>query len=235
MKKPYKEMSYHPMSEKLVSILQAKAQNSNPLFFRVVTAFYLGLVAAHMRASIKGWVGKDNIPINVYSLALSPSGTGKGLSTTTIENEVLGQFKEVFLERTFPICSDMNLEQLAVKRANRSGTAMEDELAKVQKDFISLGSLLFSFDSATSPAIKQMRQKLLMANCGAANLIVDEIGANLSASVEPLTTYLELYDKGLVKEKLTKSTSDNVRFEKLSGATPANTLLFGTPDRKSVV
>lgn len=231
MKKPYKEMSYHPMSEKLVSILQAKAQNSNPLFFRVVTAFYLGLVAAHMRASIKGWVGKDNIPINVYSLALSPSGTGKGLSTTTIENEVLGQFKEVFLERTFPICSDMNLEQLAVKRANRSGTAMEDELAKVQKDFISLGSLLFSFDSATSPAIKQMRQKLLMANCGAANLIVDEIGANLSASVEPLTTYLELYDKGLVKEKLTKSTSDNVRFEKLSGATPANTLLFGTPSK----
>lgn len=174
MKKPYKEMTYHPMSEKLVSILQAKAQNSNPLFFRVVTAFYLGLVAAHMRASIKGWVGKDNIPINVYSLALSPSGTGKGLSTTTIENEVLGQFKEVFLERTFPICSDMSLEQLAVKRANRSGTAMEDELAKVQKDFIGLGSLLFSFDSATSPAIKQMRQKLLMANCGAANLIVDE-------------------------------------------------------------
>lgn len=61
-----------------------------------------------------------------------------------------------------------------------------------------------SFDSATTPAIKQMRQKLLMANAGSCNLQVDEIGANFTASIEPLTTYLELYDKGLLKDKLVK-------------------------------
>ena len=50
--KKFNEMEYHPASEKLVKILQTKTQNSNPLFFRVVTAFYFGLIAAQMRASI---------------------------------------------------------------------------------------------------------------------------------------------------------------------------------------
>ena len=227
--KKFNEMEYHPASEKLVKILQTKTQNSNPLFFRVVTAFYFGLIAAQMRASISGWVGKGTIPINVYSMALSPSGSGKGHSTGIIENEVLHQFKDTFTECTFPVISDKHLETLAIKRATRNNTPVEEELAKVTRDFNSLGSLMFSFDSATSPAIKQMRQKLLMADIGACNLIVDEIAANLSGSIEALTTYLELFDKGLVKDKLVKSTTDNVRFEKLAGATPANMLLFGTP------
>lgn len=222
-------MEYHPSSEKLVKILQTKTQNSNPLFFRVVTAFYFGLIAAQMRASISGWVGKGTIPINVYSMALSPSGSGKGHSTGIIENEVLHQFKENYTECTFPVVSDKHLEDLSIKRATRNNTSVEDELAKVKRDFNSLGTFMFSFDSATSPAIKQMRQKLLMANVGACNLIVDEIAANLSGSIEALTTYLELFDKGLVKDKLVKSTTENVRFEKLLGATPANMLLFGTP------
>ena len=87
--KPYDEMEYHPTSEKLVKVLQTKTQNSNPLFFREETAFYFGLVSAQMRASIKGWVGKTNIPINVYTMALAPSGTGKGHSAAIIEDEVL--------------------------------------------------------------------------------------------------------------------------------------------------
>ena len=159
-----------------------------------------------MRASISGWVGRGTIPINVYSMALSPSGSGKGHSTGIIENEVLHQFKDTFTECTFPVISDKHLETLAIKRATRNNTSVEDELAKVTRDFNSLGSLMFSFDSATSPAIKQMRQKLLMADIGACNLIVDEIAANLSGSIEALTTYLELFDKGLVKDKLVKST-----------------------------
>lgn len=231
MKKSYAQMNYHADSERLVEVLQTKTQNSNPLFFRVVTAFYMGMVAAQMRASISGWVGKDNIPINVYSVALSPSGTGKGHSTSIIENEVVAQFKEVFTEQTFPSVASNNLEMLAIKRANRNGSSVEDELSKVTKDFTSLGSYMFSFDSATSPAIKQMRQKLLMANAGGCNLIIDEIAANLSQSVEALTTYLELYDKGNIKDKLIKSTTDNLRFEKINGATPANMLLFGTPSK----
>ncbi|WP_227503330.1 DUF3987 domain-containing protein [Moraxella bovoculi] len=148
-----------------------------------------------------------------------------------LEQEVINTFRNVFLEHTFPVSAEAHCDELANKRAARNGTDAGDELVKLGRDFQSLGALLFSFDSATTPAIKQMRQKLLMANLGSCNLQVDEIGANFSASVEALTAYLELYDKGLIKDKLVKSTSENTRFERIDGATPANMLLFGTPSK----
>lgn len=229
--KPYTEMQFHPVSEKLVQILKTKTQNTNPLFFQVLVAYYFGLMAAQMRASISGWTGKGTIPINVYAFNLSPSGTGKGHSTSMMESEVIHQFLEVFTEHTFPVMAENNLDRLASKRALRNNTDAGDELEKIRKDFNSLGAFMPHFDSATSPAIKQMRQKLLMANSGSCNLQVDEIGANFSSSIEPLTTYLELFDKGLVKDKLVKSTTESIRFEKINGATPANMLLFGSPSK----
>ena len=229
--KPYEDMVFHPVSEKLVKILQTKTQNTNPQFFRVVTAFYFGLVAAQMRTFISGWVGKSKIPINTYSIALAPSGSGKGHSTGIWEHEILNQFKHVFTEYTFPTQAALKLEELANTRAMRNGTDLNDELTKVTKDFNSLGAYLFSFGEATSPAVKQTRQVTLMANSGACNLIVDEISINLSSSMEALGTYFELFDMGHVKEKATKSSSDNVRIEKLQGATPANLLMFGTPTK----
>lgn len=229
--KDFDQMVHHPVSEKLVQILQTKTQNTNPLFFRVVVAYYFGVVAAQMHSSIRGWIGKTNIPINVYAFNLSPSGTGKGHSTKVMESEVLHQFREAFVEHTFPIMAEMNLEKLANKRATRNGSTPDDELLKLRKDFDSLGSLLFNFDSATTPAIKQMRQKLLMAGSGACNLQVDEIGANFSGSIEALTAYLELFDLGDIKDKLVKSTKDEARFEKIVGSTPANMLLFGSPSK----
>lgn len=229
--KPIEEMEYHPVAEKLVQILQTKTQNTNPLFFRIIVAYYMALIASHMRVNIKGWAGRGTIPVNVYAIALSPSGSGKGHSTSLIENEVINGFKQVFLEHTFPICAEQNCELLAAKRATRNGTDIDDELQKLAKAFNELGALLFSFDSATVPAIKQMRQKLLMANAGSCNLQVDEIGANFSGSIEALTSYLELYDKGLIKDKLVKSSAENTRFERIDGYTPANMLLFGTPSK----
>lgn len=148
-----------------------------------------------------------------------------------LEQEVINTFRNVFLEHTFPVSAEAHCDKLANKRAARNGTDAGDELVKLGRDFQSLGALLFSFDSATTPAIKQMRQKLLMANLGSCNLQIDEIGANFSGSVEALTAYLELYDKGLIKDKLVKSTSENTRFERIDGATPANMLLFGTPSK----
>ena len=225
------DMEYHPLSDKLVDILQTKTQNSNPLFFRVIVAYYLALVASQMRASIKGWAGRGTIPINVYALALSPSGTGKGHAVGLVEEEVINTFRKVFFDHTFPISAENHCQELAVKRAARNGTDVDEELIKLGKDFQSLGSLLFTFDSASTPAIKQMRQKVLMANAGSINLQIDEIGANFSASIEPLTSYLELYDKGKIKDKLIKSNSDNTRFEVIEGYTPANMMMFGTASK----
>ena len=229
--KNFNDMVYSPLAEQLVEVLQTKTQNPNPLFFRVITAYYFSMVASHMRAGIKNWVGRGILPINSYVVALSVSGSGKGHSTSLVEHEVLSGFKSTFMEHTFPIMAECNIENLAIKRANKSGKDVDDERAKLDKTFNDLGALMFNFDSATVPAIKQMRQKLLIANAGSCNLTIDEAGANLASSVDALTAYLELYDKGLIRDKLVKSSSENTRFERIDGHTPTNLLMFGTPSK----
>ena len=226
--KTFDEMEYHPASEKLVQILCSKTQNSNPLFFRVLVGYYFSLVASMMRTTIATH-DRGDIPVNMYALNLSTSGSGKGFSTNIIENSVINQFRSRFLEETFPILAENNLPKLAVKRANRKSSDPEEELVRVQKEFDSLGSLMFSFDSGTGPAVKQMRHKLLMADAGSMNLQIDEIGSNLIGNVEILNTFLELYDVGLVKQKLIKNTADSIRNEEIVGRTPTNMMLFGTP------
>jgi hypothetical protein len=221
-------MEYHPASEKLVQILCSKTQNSNPLFFRVLVGYYFSLVASMMRTTIATH-DRGDIPVNMYALNLSTSGSGKGFSTNIMENQVINQFRGRFLEETFPILAENNLPKLALKRANRKSTDPDEELVRVQKEFDSLGSLMFSFDSGTAPAVKQMRHKLLMADAGSMNLQIDEIGSNLVGNVEILNTFLELYDVGLVKQKLIKNTADSVRNEEIVGRTPTNMMLFGTP------
>ena len=226
--KTFDEMVYHPTSEKLVEILCKKAQNDNPLFFRVLVGYYFCMMASMMR-TVVATHDRGDIPVNMYALNLSPSGTGKGLSTNVMENSVIQRFRTRFLEETFPILAEQNLPKLAVKRANRKGTDPDEELVRVQKEFDSLGSMLFSFSEATSPAIKQMRHKLLMADAGSLNLEMDEVGSNLLGNLEAFTTFLELYDVGAVKQKLTKNTSDSARGEEIIGRTPSNLLMFGTP------
>lgn len=227
---PVNQMPYHPTAEQLVQILCNRTQNTEPLFFRVLVSYYFAVVASQMRCII-GTPDRGDIPVNVYALNLSPSGTGKGHSTSIIEDEVIHQFRDRFLEETFPLLAERNLPVLANKRAVRKNSDPDEELIRVQKEFEQLGSLLFSFDSGTSPAVKQMRHKLLMADAGAVNLEIDEIGLNLVGNTEVLTVFLELYDKGKVKTKLVKSTSDNSRFEEIKGTTPTNMMLFGTPSK----
>jgi len=228
--KTFEEMEYHPTSEKLVNILCSKTQNSNPLFFRVLVGYYFSLVASMMRTTIATH-DRGDIPVNMYALNLSTSGSGKGFSTNIIENEVINLFRSRFLEETFPILAENNLPKLALKRSNRKSTDPDEELVRVQKEFEQLGSLVFSFDSGTPAAVKQMRHKLLMADAGSMNLQIDEIGSNLVGNMDVLDTFIELYDVGLIKSKLIKNTSDNVRNEEIVGRTPTNMMLFGTPSK----
>lgn len=228
--KTFEEMDYHPKSEALVQVLCSKTQNSNPLFFRVLVGYYFGVVASMMRASIATH-DRGDIPVNIYALNLSTSGSGKGFSTNIIENQVIHLFRQRFLEETFPQLAEVNLPKLAVKRANRKATDPDQELERVQKEFDAAGHMVFSFDSGTPAAVKQMRHKLLMADAGSVNLQIDEIGSNLVGNVDVLNTFLELYDVGLIKQKLTKNTNENTRGEEIIGRTPTNMLLFGTPSK----
>lgn len=228
--KPFDQMEYHPTSEKLVGILQDRTQRDDSLFFRIMIAYYFSMAAAQMRCLIDT-PDKGEIPVNMYALNLAPSGYGKTLSANLMEEEVLLPFRTRFLEDTFPVMAESNLPKLAVKRANRKSTDPDEELARVTKEFESSGEMLFSFDSGTAPAVKQMRHKLLMANAGSMNLIMDEVAANLTANQEVFATFIELYDKGLVKSKLIKNSADNKRSEEIIGKTPANLLMFGVPSR----
>ncbi len=224
------EMEYNPTSEQLVEILCSKTQNSNPLFFRVLVGYYFSLVASMMRTTIATH-DRGDIPVNMYALNLSTSGSGKGFSTNIMENHVINQFRGRFLEETFPILAEQNLPKLALKRANRKSTDPDEELIRVSKEFEGLGSLVFSFDSGTPAAVKQMRHKLLMADAGSVNLQIDEIGSNLVSNVDVLNTFLELFDMGVIKQKLIKNTAENTRNEEIVGRTPTNMLLFGTPSK----
>lgn len=221
---------HHPAVEDIVGVLCNKTQNIDRGFFRAEVAYFLAKMASCMRATI---VTKDRgeIPVNLYVLALATSGFGKGHSVNIVETEFLKGFKTRFMEDTFSVISEQNLWNIANTRAARNGTNQQEEFDKAEKEFKQAGAYPFTFDSGTPPAVKQLRHKLLMSSAGSINFQVDEIGSNLLGVSDVLTLFLELYDQGLVKQKLTKNTTENTRTEELDGKTPTNALLFGTPSK----
>lgn len=226
-------VTHNKVSETLVDILCNKTQNPDKLFFRVQVAYYFAKLASMQRTSIMTH-DRGAVPVNMYAVNLATSGSGKGHSTNIIEEQVINQFREIFLEDTFPQIAEKNLASITVRRTLRyddSNISEDDVRKKVDKEFDNLGELAFSFDSGTTAAVKQMRQKLLMANAGSMNMEIDEIGSNLLSQVEVLTTLLELYDVGKVKQKLTKNTAENTRSEEIDGRTPTNLMMFGTPSK----
>lgn len=225
------------MAEQIVHILCERTQNTNPQFFRMMVCYYLCKMASTMRVHVKT-KDRGNIPINFYGINLGISGIGKGFSTNIMEDQIIDKFRNVFFEQTLPKIAENNLRALASRRTNIYNsnpsltTPMIDFDAMyedVKKEYESLGKLAFSFDSGTTAAVKQMRHKLLMAGIGAMNLEIDEIGSNLLGNVDVLNTFLELFDVGKIKQKLTKNTKENVRSEEIEGKTPTNLMLFGTP------
>jgi len=227
--KPYADMVPHPATEHLVRLLCEKTQSSNTLFFRVQATFHLCMIASQMRVRIKTH-DRGEIPVNMYALNLATSGAGKGFSSNILQNEITHLFRENFMEN-FDLIAEPNLDTLASRRATRKGVDPNDELQAVKKEYGSLGPFIYDFDDATPAAVKQLRHKVLMANAGSLNMIIDEIGSNLLGRQEVVTTYLELYDVGSIKQKLTKVTTENVRSEEIIGKTPTNLLMFGTPSK----
>lgn len=223
-------VTHHPVMEEIVDVLCARTQNTDKGFFRAEVAYFLGKMASCMRTVL---VTKDRgeVPVNIYALALGTSGYGKGHSVNIMETAFLAGFKKRFLEETMPTVADKNLWDMADSRAVRNGTDNQEEYDALSAEYSRAGAYPFTFDSGTVPAVKQLRHKLLLASCGSINLQIDEIGSNLINSSELLTMYLELYDQGMTKNKLTKNTHENTRSEEVDGKTPANMLLFGTPSK----
>ena len=215
-------------SEDIVEVLMHKTQATDPGFFRNLVAYYFCQVASMMRVDISTH-DRGVIPVNMYAVNLATSGFGKGFSTNIMEEQVIGEFRTNFLEYTIDNLAQKNLYKIATSRAAKKATDPEEELLLVQKEYEALGAMPFSFDSGTTPAVKQVRHKALMANAGSLNLIMDEAASNILGNVEVLNTFLELFDVGKVKSKLTKNTAESKRNEDIHGRTPTNMMLFGTP------
>jgi hypothetical protein len=220
---------HYPAVDEIVDVLCNKTKNKDRGFFQAEVAYFMGKIASSMRATIVT-KHQGEIPVNVYAIALAPSGYGKGHSIYAMEEEFLKAFKHRFMEDTFPVLADQNLWVIANDRAARNGTDQQEEYDKAKKEFEDLGEFDLEFDSATAPAVKgQLRKKLLFSNVGSMNLQMDEIGLNLTGNAEVLAVLLELYDQGMIKQKLIKNSNDNKRGSRLDGKTPANMLMFGTP------
>lgn len=223
-------VSYHPVVDQLSKILCERTRSDDPSFFRIMASYYIVKVASMMRCSI-ATPDRGKIPVSMYAINLATSGHGKGHSMNIFEDSVIKAFRSRFLQSTFPEISTKNINNRAVKRANRFGSDPDEMKEQMTADFEHMGPLLFSFDSGTPAAVKQMRDKLLMAGAGSMNLEIDEIGSNLIGQTEILNAFLELFDVGKLKQKLLKSTNDNKRLEEIQGKTPTNMLLFGTPNK----
>lgn len=222
--------SHFQPSERLVEVLSRKTRNPHKLFFRNIVGFYFGVVAASMRTSVQT-ADKGTIPVNIYAINLLTSGGGKGYSTNIMQKNVLEGFRKQFLSKVLPKQAAVELERLAVERSAESGKAFTAIESAIQREYADLGEYEWIFDDATVPAVKQTRQKILMSKAGSLNLVTDEIGNNISKLQELLVMYLELFDKGEVNPKLTKSTRESGRTKTLTGSSPANMLLFGTPSK----
>lgn len=135
------------------------------------------------------------------------------------------------MQEVFPKQAELNLQIEAAKRAKYMNIGLNESEERLNKEYRSYGAYRFSFDSATTPAIKQLRNKLLLARVGAINISIDEIGSNLESNTDTLNTFLELYDKGVIKDKLTKNTDTATRHQEIIGETPANIMMFGTPSK----
>lgn len=226
--KPYEDMTYHQSMEDIVKVLMQKTENSDPLFFRVLTSFYFCVMASMMRTNI-ATKDRGSIPVSMYAINLAPSGAGKGHATNILEEQVLHKFKQRFLDETFPHIALSNLTKLSIQRSINNGTDLTYEQSIIEEEYLRAGELPFTFDSGTPAAVKQVRHKLLLANAGSMNFIMDEVGANLQGNIDLFNAYIELYDTGKIKPKLVKNTSENTRGKEIDGRTPANMMLFGTP------
>ncbi len=227
----FSTLEFHPTLTKLTNVLCKMTQNDNPEFFRVSLSYYLAKIASTMRVKV---ATKDRgvIPINQYVVNLATSGHGKGFATGIIEEQLINIFKKTYEQETLPIISEERLAKIALHRANIENSDEAEMYEKVKEESKSLGDPIFSFDSSSgAPAIKQLRQKLLMLGIGSMNMEIDEIGTNLSANMEALGTYLELYDVGTLKQKLIKNSKENTRSKEILGKTPANLMVFGTPSK----
>jgi len=221
-----------PIIREICTVLLHQTENTNASFFKAELAYFLCKTASLMGVTLHT-KDKGSIPVNGYVVALANSGFGKGHSINILEQQVFHRFNTVWLEELMPAIAEKNMKALAKQRFRQQhgDRPLEDFEALLYREYEDCGQYNITFDSATPAAVKQLRHKLLLAQCGSINFQQDEMGSYLQYSNDLLTLFLELYDQGMVKPKLIKNTRENVRTKEIAGKTLTNMLLFGTPHK----
>lgn len=220
---------HHPFVEELGAALAAKTNNPDPRMFRLMSAWHLVKSVSNIHGSVKSAVGSE-MPINMYAICLAPSGAGKGHAMSTLENGIFREYLSKF-DRLVEDYERMAVNAIASDMVQVKGIEETIAFSKAEREVSELGPLVETFDSGTTPAIKQLRTKIQQLGIGSLNLCIDEIGSNLTGSEEALTAFLELYDLGQIKQKVTKVTKDSNRVIDRRSPTPSNLLMFGTPSK----
>lgn len=227
-----KGITHHKALKEITDVICKKTQNTDRSFYQALGIYFLSTVASSMRVTVKS-AHRGTIPVNAYVIDLGPSGLGKGYAVNIMENDFLGKFIKKFMATIYPKVSDGSLRVFAKERAKDMGDETQEavsmELTALRQEDKMCGTYVFFFSEGTVPALKQYRHKLLLSRIGSINFQVDEIAKSLEKISDILVTFLELYDVGKTKEKLIKNTADSTRFSNVSGYTPANLLMFGSP------
>lgn len=225
----FHSFEHHPFINEVGAALAAKTNNPDPAMFRIMSAWHLTKAVSNMHGMVKSAVGSP-MPINMYAICLAPSGAGKGHAMSTLEQGIFGRYNAALNDKVEEAEHDA-INKLSARYVADKGLDESTARAKAERDVHELGPYVETFDSGTAPAIKQLRAKIQQLSFGALNLQIDEIGSNLTGSEEALTTFLELYDLGQIKQKVTKVTKESTRTLDKRTSTPANLLMFGTPSK----
>jgi len=209
--------------DEMVSILKNKAGDAfvDDHFYRTLINNKLSQIATAMRCHFENHDG-GLIPANFYSFLLATSGSGKGRANATIESLFMKDFLNSFHD-LFATQSRLSIEYLAELKARREGMEEATASSIINRRFQDLPKYLFTYNDATEAGFKAIREKLTLASLGSTNIELDEIGINMHKVEEFLSSVLEAYDTGRLKQKLIKTDSaeDTV-------AIPATFLSFGT-------
>lgn len=242
----YEDLPVNALIDQLINIVSARTCNEDRRFFRLVSCYLMTKIASNMRCQVASR-GFGQSYVNMFAIPLAPSGYGKNFSLNIIEGELMKGFTYKFKNELYPQLAaeninmkyfgtptapdkglpDFNNERLD-KSTNKKGKEIKNPL---MEDFQDCGPFVYTFDSGTPAGIKQQKNALTLADIGALNCEIDEVGSNLSNNMDMLALFLELFDVGQAKTKLLKNTNENSRDKDFDGQVPTNLLMFGTPAR----
>lgn len=225
----FKDLPHNAYIEEIADALAAKTGNPDKRMFRVMAAWHLVKAVSTQHISVKTAIS-DALPVNMYAICLAPSGAGKGHAMSTIEHGVFNKYIKA-LDQEVHKMEEEAIARRAEEYIVEKDYSEEKAYEAARGDCISLGTYVDTFDDATVPAVKQLRLKIQFLRYGALNLISDEIGSNISKIQDTLSTFLELFDLGQVRQKITKVTKENFRVADNRKPSPSNLILFGTPSK----